>query len=221
MFGNLKTIVPIVGSILGAFALGASGMLAFVAQSSTWPIIYFAATVGVIAVGCACWWYYIQKSEHAQVDVRWDEPQEPRYVMPADIQKTLDEGGRYVAAMADAASKCLDNEMRLREQMRGLAEYITRIEDENEMLRVEAEKVREIQAVAARVPRMIAPKPNPDDYGVRRSRAPDVPEQSPEPLAFLRRDPTIPIAGARFPEVRHNVDLSELELAMDAAAAPG
>jgi hypothetical protein len=188
---NMKLMIPIAGSMVAAWLLGTMGTLALMIGSFS-SLASFFLTVLIVAVAFGWWWYTDLRDQKAEIDRRHDQGRAlPAYVLPEDVEALLDQHLQSVNAILDAAAMTMDVEGRLRARMREMAGYVTSIEDELEGLRVEADKVQEIKAVAARTPRLVSPqKTGPDDYGVRK-------QATDEPLpAFLKRD-----TGSIMPEL--------------------
>jgi hypothetical protein len=168
---KFKHLVPIAGSMAGAWLVGTTGAVALVRDTGGTFLVFLLAVV-VVTAGFARWWHLMVRQQAPRQELRIEVPP---YVLPQDIDALLDQQLQCVNAFLDTARTIMDVDGRLRGRMRGLSGYITSIEDELEQLRVEANKVEEIKQVAARTPRLMGGKP--DDYGLRRKAASDdVPE---------------------------------------------
>lgn len=178
---HLKIAIPIAGSLIGAWLLGSIGMVAIIFQNF-WSVAGFLLAVGAVTGGFVWWW-------RAQLQDEADERNRrvaianrpPAYVLPEDVEAVLDQHMQAVNAMLQAAQVSMDADRRLRARMQEMATYLGLVEQENEKLRAEAEKVQEIKQVAARTPRVAQPvRVNPDDYGIKKPKD--------ELPAFLHRD---------------------------------
>ncbi len=167
---RLKDIIPIAGSMVAALLIGFTGALALVVNTGGTFWLFFLAVL-VVAGGFAWWWRRMDiESARPRSIVRPEFPPLPAYVLPADIDALLDQHLQCVNAFIDTARTSLDIDGRLRARMGAMAAYVTSIEDELEQLRIEADKVQEIQQVATRTPRLTS-----DAYGVRAKKADEVP----------------------------------------------
>lgn len=204
-----KKLWPIILAMVASCLIGVCFCFSIIHSNAQVTPLVMLAGVGMAAA--LVWWtpHWLNDFDERMIPVASAPslpPLDMRYAVPEDIAALLDEHAHCVAGMADLATRAIDNEIRLRERMGSLSAYMTEIEDDRELLRVEAEKIREIQAVAARTPRLTA-KTSPDDYGIKRPQAAQD-EALPAPLAFLIKEPLRPTS----------VDLTALEGQMAGAS---